>query len=476
MVMTSNQATTDGDMEKELNIDFAKETRKNIKWMGANNIDVMAITRAQVAGVIGKRINIQSRIKDKDELNEQIEEFISEWSEDENCEVTGRWHFDGALRSMVEFTIKEGGFLIRHHYSVNWNIPYRFELLSVSEIDTSKQDGAFIVNGIRKDNYGRPIGVFLFNDKEKITSSEISMDELIYFSPVWISLSQYTAVSKLSTVLPTIEKLDEYAEAEVAAAKIRAKNGRILRSTMYDTWMQILKDMAKSSDKSSAKYEIEAAMKVMINQGIKQEGFIAIPKDDEVVPEAAQSDSVFQVIAQTSQNRIAASQGMSSMTVYQDPSKASYSSNKTAMAFTEINWDIEFDNLERRVINKILAKAIDAGVTIGKLKINGFFENPRQFIKLEYMRVASIDIEPSKTADANTKNLENGFMSKREMAKKRGKNIQDVIRERIEEDIIEQQLKEKMYKEANLEIPEPKEKKTQEKESNPAKKEIEDEE
>ena len=41
-------------------------------------------------------------------------------------------------------------------------------------------------------------------------STLIDYKDLIFYSPVWISISQYTAVSKLSSILPTIDKMVWY--------------------------------------------------------------------------------------------------------------------------------------------------------------------------------------------------------------------------------------------------------------------------
>lgn len=449
--ITSRERTTDQDIER-IDISFIEKTRKAIRWIAANNTDINSIINAKVGGTIGLSVNIQSRIQDMPELNTEIEDLIQQWSEAEHCEVTGRWHFDGLLRAMVEFTEKDGGFLIRHHYNPSWELKYRVEIIEVGMIDTSKHnEKTNLLNGIQRDNYGRVSGIYLYENQERLNSKIVSSDELIYYSPVWVSISQYTALSKLSAILPTIDKLDEYSDAELQAATERAKAGAYWKTSLYDDLMKVLKDIKDSSVKE---LKLNEVMEKIKGQGIKPSGLSPIPLGDEIVTQGSQSDTIYDSLTSNAQLKMASSAGTSSQIAYQDSSKSNYSAIKAVMALTEINWGIEFDNLRAKVIHPIMKKVITTGHAYGRLSIDDFYANRRKYFKLEYMRVATIDIEPLKTANANRTNIENGIMSQREIAKKRGRNIEDVQREIIEDEINLEKMRRKMYKQAGIEIQE----------------------
>lgn len=445
-----NQPVTDESIEK-IDISFAKNVREVIRWYGANGTDIPSVVNANKAGIIGTKVNIQSRIKDNPELNTQIEEYIGDFSSDENCEVTGRWHLDEVWRSMVEFTDKDGGFLVRHHFNNEWEIPYRFELIEVGMIDTSKNfEKNNVLNGIKKDKYGRITGIYLFTDQNRRISKLVSKSELIYYSPVWISLSQYTAVSKLATILPSIDNLEQYSDAELKSAIEKSKAGRYWKTSLYDDIMKI----ARQTQDSKAKNEnISKLMKRISEQAVKPQGLTAVPRDDEIVSDSNNTDSIYTALTNNSQLKVSSSQGLSSQIVYQDPSKSNYSAIKAMLALAQINWSIEFDNLSKKVMTPILKNVIKAGVTAGHLQIDGYFNNPKQFHKFDFMRVSEIDIEPMKTATANAKNIENGTHSKRELISRRGRNIEDVYREEIEDEIQKEKLKKEMYAKAGVQIP-----------------------
>lgn len=441
--------TTDDDIET-IDVTFAKKTRELIRYLGANNPDIPAIVTANRAGIIGAGVTIQSRIKGNRPLNMQIEEFLEVWGRKGNCETTGRWHLNSALRSMVEFTDKDGGFLIRHHVNPNWEIPYRFEMIELAMIDTSKDDEyQNILNGLQRDEYGRITYVYLYVDRDRTRSEPVSMRELEYFAPVWVSLSQYTAVSKLAAILPTIDKLDQYSDAELQAAVSRAKNGKYWATTLYDDIMQITRDIKDSTERNLM---LKDLMSRISSQGLKPDGLTAIPLSDRIEKVDEPSASVYPNIVSNSKQNASSAAGLARQIVYRDSSDSNYSSIKAMMAMAGVEWAIRWDDLRKEIVDPIMRRAITAGKDAGRITAPGFHQNPDAFIKLDYMRVTEIDIEPKKTAEANATNYELGVVSLREIARKRGKDIEDVIRERIEEEQLEERIRAEMQGVANVAV------------------------
>jgi len=439
------EQVTDEDIER-INIDFARKTREAIRWLGANAPDIGAIVNADISGIIGSSVNIQSRIKGKTELNEQIEDFIDDWSI--QCEVSGRWHLNSALRSMVEFTDKDGGFLLRHHYNTSWNIPYKFEIFEVGMIDIGQDDEKNnLLNGIQRGEYGEITGIYIYKNQDRDKSTLIPYNSLTFFSPVWISLSQYTAVSKLASILPTIDKLEQYSDAELQKVIEEAKAGKYWKTSMYDDLMKILK---ATKDEDTRKLQLSTLMKTISESGIKPNGLTPIPLGDDVVKTDSVSASVYPNITNVGKQNIGASQGLSSQIVYQDSSDSNYSSIKAMMAFASITWNIRYDDLEAMVIKPMLKNLIRTGVDVGAINAPDYYKNPRKYFKLEIMRVTEIDIEPAKTANADSTKLESGTISKREICRRRGRNYENVLNEILEDEELENRLR----KEKNLELEE----------------------
>jgi capsid protein len=439
VTVAQNEPVTDDDFER-IDVDFARKVREIVRWMGVNNPDVASVVEMNKMGVIGKGVNIQSRVKDADDYNTSVEEFLSVWGGKGNCELSGRFHLNAAFRAMVEFTDKDGGFIVRHHANPLWPEFYRFEMLEIGLIDISKHDEEVnLINGMQRDSDGRVTALWLFKDADRMTSEAVSMDTLDFFSPVWVSLSQYTAVSKFASALPTIDKLDQYSDAELQAAVERAKAGKYWKTSLYDDIIQIVKNIQDSSVREQKLTELYTRIS---EQGVKPHGLTPIPLGDDIAKVDEPSASVYPNLTKNGQKNIAASQGISAQLAYQDSSDSNYSSIKAIMAFASIQWGIRFDDLEHGVIRPMLSRAIDAGVMAGRIDApDDYWQNRGKYHKLELMRVVEIDIEPGKTATANAKRLETGEISLRELCARRGRDVRDIIHERLEDELYELNLR-----------------------------------
>ena len=114
------------------------------------------------------------------------------------------------------------------------------------------------------------------------------------------------------------------------------------------------------------------------------------------------------------------------------------------MAFANIQWNIKFDDLYKQIIYPILRKVVMMGVDDGSITIPDFYSNTRKYLKFEVMRVTEIDIEPAKTAQADKVKLENGTISKREICRRRGRNYEDVLREVLEDEALEIEMRKEL--------------------------------
>ena len=451
--ITEGQFVTDDNIEY-IDINFARKVRENTRWLSASGTDINAINNAKISGVIGIKVNIQSRINNESELNNQIEDLIDEWSEVDNCEVTGRWHLNSAFRSMVRFLSNDGGILIRHHVNTAWKIPYRFEMIGVSMIDVSKynrQDR--VINGLKKDRFGKVTGVYIYDDEFRMSSTLVNISNLIYYSPVWLSIEQYSAVSKLAGILPTIDKIDQYSEAELAAAIEGSKAGAYWETTLYDAILLKAKQEAARSGIDNAQISTDY-MKKLKNLSINQNGLTPIPSGDKIHGANNTRDGIYDPLQNSSQRKISAASNQSSQAVYKDIESANYSSIKQSMAFDQIGWSIDFQDIEYHLIRKIIRKLMDVSVSAGLLNIPSYFENPRKYNRFTFGRVSEVDIEPSRTADGIRTKYELGVISKSDVIDTSGKTYEEVTRERISEEIQEEQWRREMFAEANLPVPE----------------------
>ncbi len=161
--------------------DEAQSMNEYIKGMSRNNPFYAAASKSYRKGVVGTGFNIQSKTYN-DKFDKEFEHYIRRWSRRGNCEITGRMFFEEAQRIMTdEYSVKSGGFIISHHYSKNYKYGYKFEILPLQLIDTSKHNTLEnIYNGIEINKSGEIVAIWLFTETSTVLtrSKRVSYKDL----------------------------------------------------------------------------------------------------------------------------------------------------------------------------------------------------------------------------------------------------------------------------------------------------------
>lgn len=445
---TRGKKLQDGYIEQYGN--YAQKSRKQVNFHRLNGTDVASIENALVSGVIGSEINIQS-VTNLNNIDQEFEDLVAEHSEVENFDTTGRFHRDEALRKIIGFELTQGGVLIRHHYNNAWAIPYRVELVGVDMIDTRMHnDLEKVYNGIKLDSYNRVIGIYLYSDNKKSTSSLISMKNMTYYSTVWASLSQYTAVSRLVSILPTLDMKREYSYAELDSALKKAKSGVYWTTELYSIIKDAVDQEFREEKASGREKLIEAQDLVnrLAKRGVGTDGAVPIPKDDKIFELNTKSDTVYSAITNNTQKEMASATGGSQVGIYRDIEKGNYASIKAAISFDEETYKIEFNNLVNKVINEYLKRLFIVGVQTNRIRVSRrlFFANPRKYMSWDILRTSKRIIDEQKKANADAKNLESDAEQLNVIYAEKGKVYYDekkkqlMIEQRIKREEIKQQL------------------------------------
>lgn len=461
---TSNKRLHDGSLEEYPNI--AQTSRRQLNFHGANGTDIPSILHAVVSGVIGSGVNIQSRSQDQ-KINIAFEALLKTHAKDKNFDTTGRFHRNEAFRKIVHFENLNGGVIVRHHYNNAWAIPYRLELVGIDMIDTSKNHGKYLENGLQKDKYGRITHIYLFVDAEKRVSKAFSMKNMTYHMATWMSLSQYTAVSRLVTILPTLDEVLQYSSAEVRSALERAKAGVYWGTELYGTILQALNEEFKTANATVGEKVVEAKklLEGLSKRGLSATGATPIPVEDKIHTVDSKTDSVYDVITQQSQKSMSSSVGGSSVSVYKDIAVGNYASIKAAISFDEEHYKMEFDRLLNKVINEYLERLFMVGVQMGVIPVSRakYFKNRDMYHVWDVLRQSKRVIDESKNATATAKELESGTTTLNRVYAEKGLDYITETEKQIDIDIQVELLRKEKYEKAGLEyVPKGAEKKDKE--------------
>lgn len=441
--------------------DYVERSRKQINYHAINGTDIPAILEASVAGVIGAGVNIQCRTQDS-KVNEEFEDFCEEHLMPKNFDVYRDNDRDESLRLIQRFSLQNGGLLIRHRYSTRWNIPYAIELIGVDMIDTSKDNlNQKTLNGLVKNKDRAITGIWVYEDDQKTKSRLISMKDMVYYRRKWMSLSQYTAASKLSVILPMLEQALAYSQAELDAAIERAKAGAYWHTELYDLVADVLKKEleSRSSQATTTKEKLKIlqdSIGAVASRGIKPQGLTATPKDDTITTIDSKTDSQYSTFTDETQKSMSAAVGSSQVSAYKDPSKSNYAGLQYTGASDEESFRMDFSYMENQFLKDYCARLFEVGVQTGRISVDKkeYFNNPRKYHKFDILRTSKKVTDKDKEAKANAKNLESGATTLDIIYSEKGKDYMTVAKKQIDKKLDIEQYEQEQRKARGLEIQE----------------------
>ena len=457
-ISTATAPKADGFIDRDFPT-FIKKMREQLNWLNVNDPNIQAIITSLTDKTVGVSINTQVE-SPSDIFNNEAEEFLQEHGAvgivDGKYravgELSGRHHFNAFVRNISNFVALSGGIIVRHHYSTAWKIPYRYELVGVDMIDINKSsfflkdDSSSIINGIHRDVYGEITDIWLYTNPDKTTSEKVKFSNLTYYSEMWMNIDQQAAVSKLTTILGTLDQASQYTSAELQSAIEEAKAGHYIKSTAYNELMKIVSEEINKITAGTGLDRIDEAKDLLTpiltdmgNLGLKTRGLTPIPTDDTPIFNTAKKDSQYESLTNNSEKKIASALGLSDIGVYSKASDANYSSIKYTLETDQRTCDIRFEDISKKVLFEINSRAIIVGIQIGRISQRvAFFKNPNKFLKFRYLRQNKIDTEPAKNAQANKTNIAEGLKTKGQIIEQaEGIPYDRFLKKKHEQDLLE---------------------------------------
>ncbi len=464
--ITAGKPHVDGNLDYR-DSQFPRKIRSQIGWLNVNEPDVSAIVSSLTSKTMG--VNLSAQVESSNSgFNSQAESFLEDFCGYEfiggasraTCDLNGRLHFSSLARTMSDFAALHGGFLVKHHYNLAWRIPYRIELISVDMIDINKNvylivptDLPRTLNGLVRDSFGEITGVWLYTDHTKAKSELVSYSKLTYYSEVWVSIDQHTAVSRLTSILSRLDMATQYGIAELEAAVEEAKAGHYVESSAYSELMKIVgEEIAKVQGATpaerinKAKDMVTPILIQMSNLGIKARGLTPLPQGDKPVFNTTKRNTIYNDMNNNSEMKIASSQGLSDIGVYSKAASANYSSIKYTLETDQRTCDIRFNDISMRVLFGIVARAVEVGIQLGRITDRAsYWKNPNDFLKFRWLRQNKIDTEPGKTAVANKTNVQLGIKAKGQIVEEStGIKYENFLAKKYEQDLLELQYEAKL--------------------------------
>lgn len=457
--ITAGKPQVDGNLDYR-DVQFPRKIRSQIAWLNVNEPDISAIVSSLTSKTMGVNLSVQVESSNSG-FNTQAEAFLEDFCGYEfvggtsraTCDLKGRLHFSSLARTMSDFAALHGGFIVKHHYNLAWRVPYRIELISVDMIDISKNiyttDQSNLprtLNGLVRDEFGEITGVWIYTNEKKSKSELIPYSKLTYYSEVWVSIDQHTAVSRLTSILSRLDMASQYGIAELEAAIEEAKAGHYIESSAYSELMKIVgEEISKvqgstPADRISKVKDLVTPILIQLaNLGIKARGLTPIPQGDKPIFNTTKRNTIYNDMNNNSEMKIAASQGLSDIGVYSKAADANYSSIKYTVETDQRTCDIRFNDISNRVLFGIMARAVEVGIQIGRISDRAsYWKNPNEFLKFRWLRQNKIDTEPAKNAVANKTNIALNIKSKGQIVEETmGVKYENFLAKKYEQDLLE---------------------------------------
>ncbi len=425
------------------------------KGMSRNNPFYMAVKRNYRKGVVGLGFNIQSKTgikykqkdkKKKVKFDKAFEKVIKQWSKRGNCEISGRYFFEEVQRMMSDEYVTVGGYIIRHHNSKNFEFGYKFEIIPLSQIDTSKHnilERQF--NGFETNTNGEITHIWIYTNPTQTLSKRISYKELTISVNKLFDPMQYSGVSPLVAVFEAMEYIDAYKGTQMEGQNKRNRTPMFIHSPMFKLMMEAsIKESAEEYTKKTSKKrpltptydELNEVWNMLRLDTKKIESDFAYLDKEETVTETGKAvENIYDAMYLNESRSASAGVGLSASSTVGELA-SSYNATLKAGADEADQYRIVAQEIVESSLREMLEKhLLNAVVSKGLITPPDYWENPNKYRNLLFLREDRRHIDPVKTAKALTEDIHiNKTLTMQKALGQKGIDYEDYLKEQDEWD------------------------------------------
>lgn len=414
-----------------------KTLRDQARTLAINNVYArryIEIMKAAVIGANGISVNCAAVNPDgsADVFSDSFTQYFAEFSDD--ISVCGQLTRSQAESLMLERMIVDGEALaIIHRGEGDHGI--KIAIIDADHLDENYNDyfyatGNRVVGGVEINNFGKPIAyhIFKYNPSDAVMGG--SSERIRYDAEDIIHLyekERTSATRGYSWLCPAIEKLhqlDKYSEAVLVSARIGASKSRYFAQTTDNA-----DPFADSDD-------------------VDDEGHVTLsfsPGTVELMPRGwTVHDSDLSTSTQDSLDAfqkallrgIAVGLGVSYHLLASDLSEVNYS----AARFGSLTDNEFYKSVQSLVIQtftkRLYREWLRVQLVTNALGFNIPFAKYQKFAKARYTAKAFGTVDPQKDAAADQIELENNLVSLSELAERRGRNLEDILKQKQKDDLL----------------------------------------
>jgi lambda family phage portal protein len=417
---------------EETDASYRSRIRARARDLERNNEIAQAAIKTIVRNVVGTGIKPQAQVKKAngeldEDLNNRLEELWNQWRKPGVCDLEGHSSFYDLQSMVLRRRIVDGEILVMLPLQRGpTGNPLRVQLWEpdyLTNLAYSAGKENAIQGGVEVDKYGRPVAYHFQIDATGRTQRVPAWQVMHLYNK--FRPRQTRGISEFAHTMMAIKDLGEYMEAELVAARVAAcfagfvktdyAAGRIGRMSTNDDGKRIEEIHPGAIEYLGPNEEISFAQ-----------------------PGRPNTDAAQFSTAQT--RRIAAGLGLSFETLSRDYSQGSYSSARQGHLEDRKEYRALQQYLVEHFCQPIWEEFVRLSIYKGLVQVPDFDMNRDRYTAAAWIAPGWEWIDPKKEVDAVQVELENGMTSLSTVCAQRGKDWQEVLKQRKREQDYASQL------------------------------------
>ena len=409
--------------------DRARDQVRNIPWMRRAD-------RSFVANVVGNGIRPIPKGGDKD-FQTAVKEAWDEWVME--ADADGRLDFYGLQALVVRSVYQSGEALVRKIYrptdDYNLLIPYQLKVIEADHLDhtynTHLDNGGKVIQGIEFDNQDRIMAYHLWKEhpnemfgiRDAIKRIRVPADEILHIFEVERP-GQTRGFPKIASSILRMMDLMEYEDAELVRKKFAAYLTFFITSPADDERSVLDEQLASAlagGEDESRPFDTD------LEPGT---GLYLDPGQEVKTAESADVGSTYDPFVKMNLRATAAGSDVMYEQMTGDLTGVSFSSIRWGLNEAQRIWE-QFQNqlLIAQFCTPVWRDFMVEAFKVGMFEAKDFAFNPRPFLKVKWLKPGWPYVNPQQEANADKIAVRSGFVSRTDVAGRRGYDVSEVDQE-----------------------------------------------
>jgi len=393
--------------------------RARARYLHENNGIVSGIDSSIKVNAIGNGLKLQSKTKDEN-LNFAIEELWKDWIKQENCDYTKREQFGDMQKTILGARMTDGERLVQKIVTKDKH-PLKLKLIETDRFGLNPSplitNRDYFVDGIELGKREEPKFYHITEGWSSV--KRIPAKNMIHFYKRDNRPSQYRGISEYKQTIVDLRNFAKYTQLTVEGAGARASLAYAIESDNIQAH-QTFRD--KESDEPIE--FINDAFVYYLNKGEKVHQL-----------DGAKSTGEFGEFIKSTIRLIAVGRKISYELAFRDYSQVNFSSARASILQDHKKFDEEQILMARYVLTPIFESWLEANILVGNLPISPFhfYANREQFTQPRWIAPKREWVNPLQDIKAIEKELALGPVTYEEVLGSRGKDLHEVIAQRVKE-------------------------------------------